>query len=59
LIFSLLLLLLLLLLIHKFYIAESWLTTLVLDVENLIENGEDAPIEEELLECRLTVEAHA
>jgi len=30
-----------------------------LDVENLIENGEDAPIEEELLECRLTVEAHA
>lgn len=28
-------------------------------IESLIEDGEKVPIEEELLECRLTVEAHA
>jgi antitoxin HicB len=28
-------------------------------VESLIEDGEEVPVEEELLECRLTVEAHA
>jgi antitoxin HicB len=28
-------------------------------VESLIEDGEEIPVEEELLECRLTVEAHA
>ena len=28
-------------------------------VESLVEDGEEVPIEEELLECRLTVEAHA
>jgi hypothetical protein len=37
---------------RQFYIVESWLTTLALDVESLIENGEEAPIEEEFLECR-------
>jgi antitoxin HicB len=28
-------------------------------IESLIEDGETAPLEEELIECRLTVEAHA
>jgi predicted RNase H-like HicB family nuclease len=28
-------------------------------VESLIEDGEEIPLEEELIECRLTVEAHA
>lgn len=28
-------------------------------IESLIEDGEEVPVEEELLECRLTVEAHA
>ena len=28
-------------------------------VESLIEDGVEVPVEEELLECRLTVEAHA
>ena len=28
-------------------------------VERLIEDGEEIPLEEELIECRLTVEAHA
>jgi len=28
-------------------------------VESLIEDGEAVPVEEELIECRLTVEAHA
>ena len=27
--------------------------------ESLIKDGEEVPVEEELLECRLTVEAHA
>jgi antitoxin HicB len=28
-------------------------------VESLIEDGEEIPLEEELIECRLNVEAHA
>ena len=28
-------------------------------IESLIEDGETVPLEEELIECRLTVEAHA
>ena len=28
-------------------------------VESLVEDGEEVPIEEDLIECRLTVEAHA
>ncbi len=28
-------------------------------VESLIEDGEEIPLEEEVIECRLTVEAHA
>ena len=28
-------------------------------VESLVEDGEEVPVEDELLECRLTVEAHA
>jgi len=28
-------------------------------IESLIEDGDAVPVEEELLECRLTVEAHA
>jgi antitoxin HicB len=28
-------------------------------VETLIEDGEEVPVEEDLIECRLTVEAHA
>ena len=28
-------------------------------VESLIEDGEEIPLEEDLIECRLTVEAHA
>lgn len=28
-------------------------------VESLVEDGEEVPVEEDLIECRLTVEAHA
>ncbi|VVB72392.1 HicB_like antitoxin of bacterial toxin-antitoxin system [uncultured archaeon] len=28
-------------------------------IESLIEDGETVPVEEDLIECRLTVEAHA
>lgn len=28
-------------------------------VESLVEEGEEVPVEEDLIECRLTVEAHA
>jgi len=28
-------------------------------IESLIEDGEAIPVEEDLIECRLTVEAHA